>query len=122
MTTKNGTVESEGQLLFGLNENDYIWVYCGIIVFLFLFSLSKAQTLYFTLLNSSNKLHNSLFGTVIRVPMRFFEVNSFGRVLNLFVNDVGVMDETIPQLMASTVQVFCIYFSLFLVEIWIVAK
>ncbi len=53
----------------------------------------------------SRSLHDSMFGKVIRAPMRFFDLNPVGRVMNRFSKDLGVIDEEVPEMMANVLTV-----------------
>ena len=74
-------VSAGPSLLLGLNESDYMWVYCGIIGALLLLSLVRYLMLWFLCLQSSTVLHNNLFAAVMRAPMKFFQDNSSGETL-----------------------------------------
>ena len=56
----------------------YVEVYAGMLGLLLIVSLIRNQLLVLLGMNSSVKLHDSLFGAVIRAPMLFFETNSAG--------------------------------------------
>ncbi len=47
----------------------------------------------------SRSLHGSMFFCLMRAPMRFFDTNPIGRVMNRFSKDLGVVDELLPQTM-----------------------
>lgn len=56
---------------------------------------SNLQTLVilFGSLIASRRLHNSLLGSILGAPLRFFEVTPIGRVLNRFSKDVENVDK-----------------------------
>lgn len=41
-------------------------------------------------LNTSQRLHNEMFSSVIQAPVTFFDANPVGRILNRFSKDIGV--------------------------------
>lgn len=45
----------------------------------------------------NQKLHDLAFGALIRSPMRFFDTNPSGRILNRFSKDLGGVDELLPK-------------------------
>ncbi|OXU18992.1 hypothetical protein TSAR_009975, partial [Trichomalopsis sarcophagae] len=47
--------------------------------------------------NAGEKVHNSMFASILRTPLRFFDVNQSGRILNRFTSDTGAMDELLPR-------------------------
>lgn len=48
-------------------------------------------------MRSSQKLHDKMFDGVISAPMRFFDTNPSGRILNRFSKDMGAIDELLPK-------------------------
>ncbi|XP_057328153.1 probable multidrug resistance-associated protein lethal(2)03659 [Microplitis mediator] len=53
---------------------------------------------------ASKRLHDKMFRSISRAPMRFFNTNSSGRVLNRFSRDMGVIDEYLPMNMIDCMQ------------------
>jgi len=82
-----------------------IIVYSSLVAALFVVSLIRTAGFLVMCLNSSVKLHSMLFDGVLRAPMRFFEVNPVGRVLNRFAKDCGIIDETLPPTLFDTMDV-----------------
>lgn len=37
-----------------------------------------------------------MFNSVMSTPIRFFDLNPLGRILNRFSKDINILDETIP--------------------------
>jgi len=70
------------QATLGLDEKGFLWIYCGIILLLFVVSIARFQAMAQTFTNTSFALHNSLFNAVLRAPMRFFELNSPGKTFS----------------------------------------
>ncbi|VVC32361.1 ABC transporter type 1, transmembrane domain,ABC transporter-like,P-loop containing nucleoside triphosphate [Cinara cedri] len=48
-------------------------------------------------MGSSMNLHNSMFNSITKATMYFFNTNSSGRILNRFTKDMGVIDEMIQM-------------------------
>lgn len=46
---------------------------------------------------ASKNLHNNMFKSIIGTPMRFFDLNPSGRLLNRFTKDMGCTDENLPK-------------------------
>ena len=46
---------------------------------------------------ASDRIHKSLLHRILRGPMRFFDTNPTGRILNRFSSDVDVLDGNIPN-------------------------
>ena len=56
-------------------------------------------------MTSSINLHNSMFSSILRGTMRFFDTNPSGRILNRFSKDIGAIDELLPRNMLESIQV-----------------
>ena len=48
-------------------------------------------------MKTSKNLHNRMFGSLLSAPMRFFDTNPSGRILNRFARDMGTIDELLPK-------------------------
>jgi ABC-type multidrug transport system fused ATPase/permease subunit len=73
---------AEGQsspLFWFLSSTDYLWIYIGIVGWVFVLTFLRIMGLVTSFIRSSTELHRNLFAAVIRAPMRFFEENSFGK-------------------------------------------
>lgn len=56
-------------------------------------------------MEASKNLHNNMFSRVLCAPMRFFDLNPSGRILNRFSKDMGTIDELLPKCMMDGIQV-----------------
>ena len=63
-----------------------VWIYCGIIVILFVVSLIRTVGFFNICMNSSINLHKKLFAGVIVAPMRFFELNPVGKLIPFIIS------------------------------------
>ena len=50
-------------------------------------------TLQFTGIRGAKNLHSHMLNKILRVPMRFFDTNPSGRILNRFSSDIGQIDQ-----------------------------
>lgn len=48
-------------------------------------------------LSSAKRYHDSLFSSLLRYPLQWFETTPTGRLLNLFSRDISVIDEVLPR-------------------------
>lgn len=55
---------------------------------------------------ASSRLHNSMFSTMIKGIMRFFDTSSSGRILNRFTKDMGALDEILPRTLLDVLQIY----------------
>ncbi|XP_046597102.1 ATP-binding cassette sub-family C member 4 isoform X2 [Neodiprion lecontei] len=73
-----------------------------------------------TCMNASCNIHNSMFSNLLCAPMRFFNTNPAGRILNRFSKDVGAMDEFLPKAMLETLQIFFAIIGIFCIVIFFI--
>ncbi|KAM6945310.1 ATP-binding cassette sub-family C member 4-like [Aplochiton taeniatus] len=74
----------------------YLSVYAGLTGATLVFGFSRSLWIFNGLVRSSQRLHDRMFSAVIRAPVRFFDVNPIGRVLNRFSKDIGQLDSLLP--------------------------
>ncbi|XP_066141508.1 ATP-binding cassette sub-family C member 4-like [Euwallacea fornicatus] len=78
-------------------RNLFLDIYGSLIVSLFALALLRSMLFYKLAMISSQKLHDSIFYSVINTAMRFFDTNPGGRILNRFSKDIGSVDELLPK-------------------------
>lgn len=59
-------------------------------------------------MRASKVLHDRMFGAMLTTPMRFFDMNPSGRILNRFSKDMGAIDEIMPRIMLDAVQIILV--------------
>lgn len=59
-------------------------------------------------MRASKVLHDRMFGAMLITPMRFFDTNPSGRILNRFSKDMGAIDEVMPRVMMDAVQIILV--------------
>lgn len=79
----------------------YIVIIVGVVVII----LSKALLFFNVAMKSSRNLHAKMFGCLLQAPMKFFDKNPCGRILNRFSKDMGAIDEVLPKFLQDSVQV-----------------
>ncbi|XP_034007075.1 multidrug resistance-associated protein 4-like [Trematomus bernacchii] len=92
--------EQESDLTFHLG------IYAGLTAAAVVFGYIRSLVLFHGLVRSSQTLHNSMFSAVIRTPVRFFDVNPIGRILNRFSKDISQMDSLLPITFVDFYQLF----------------
>nr|CAD7398180.1 unnamed protein product [Timema poppensis] len=103
-TTKNNASAKESEI-FLLPVEDLLstqlclYIYTGIVVFLIVIAFVRSFTFYTVCMRSSVSLHNDMFNSVIRTPVRFFDVNPSGEL-----REVSISLKQTPALHASVVE------------------
>lgn len=64
--------------------------------FLFIISLIRGYVFFLLCMRASVSLHDKLFRNLVRAPMKFFETNPIGQILNRFSRDTGIVDDILP--------------------------
>lgn len=77
----------------GTLETDEAIFICGLltVAILILYCSKNVQFICYVL-RGNTKIHHKMINNVVRSPLKFFDTNPVGRVLNRFATDLGVMD------------------------------
>ncbi|CAG2110355.1 unnamed protein product, partial [Medioppia subpectinata] len=79
------------------DQNRDAIIYSTLIAALFVTVLIRVITWFMMCMRASVNLHNSIFYTLLRTPISFFDNNPVGRILNRFTKDMGTVDERLPS-------------------------
>jgi ABC-type multidrug transport system fused ATPase/permease subunit len=103
----NSTIEFEyNRNLHGIFDTyTYLYIYTGIVGTLFIVTIIRSFIFYKFCMRCSSNLHNSMFNSIIRTSMRFFDTNPSGRILNRFSKDMGSVDELLPKAIMDASQI-----------------
>uniref|UniRef100_A0A0S7F1W1 MRP4 n=2 Tax=Poeciliopsis prolifica TaxID=188132 RepID=A0A0S7F1W1_9TELE len=82
------------------------WFPAGLTAATILFGFVRNLLLFSVLVKAAQSLHNSMFNAILRAPVRFFDINPIGRVLNRFSKDIGQVDSMLPWTFTDFIQVF----------------
>lgn len=82
-----------------------LYIYGGGLAVLFVIAFARSMLFYKLAMISSQKLHDVMFNSVLAAPMRFFDTNPSGRILNRFSKDMGAVDELLPKVILDAGQV-----------------
>lgn len=94
------------ETLFSTEEGLYIY---GFLIFLVIFvTLTRGFIFFAICMRSSKKIHDKSFLRLLHSPMRFFEINPTGSILNRFSKDMGAVDELLPKSIIEGAQVNCV--------------
>ncbi|XP_066266620.1 ATP-binding cassette sub-family C member 5-like [Branchiostoma lanceolatum] len=89
--------------------NFYILIYGMSVVGLIVTAVIKGFFYVKVTLGASSSMHDSVFASIFRCPMKFFDVTPTGRILNRFSRDLDEIDVRLPLTM-----------QLFLDNVWVV--
>ncbi|KAK5646883.1 hypothetical protein RI129_005347 [Pyrocoelia pectoralis] len=93
----------------------YIHVYAGILLATITLTIFSNLAFNILCLRSSRKLHYNMFNSILKGTMRFFNLNSTGRILNRFSKDMGAIDDALPNLMLSSIQFVLLFLGIIVV-------
>ncbi|XP_061382806.1 ATP-binding cassette subfamily C member 4 isoform X2 [Danaus plexippus] len=95
-----------------LDTSQYLYVYTALIVCCIFFITARAFMFFKVCMTASRNLHNDMFHAMLRGVMRFFDMNSSGRILNRFSKDIGALDELLPRFLLECIQIYLVMFSI----------
>ncbi|XP_063224300.1 probable multidrug resistance-associated protein lethal(2)03659 isoform X2 [Bacillus rossius redtenbacheri] len=81
------------------------YVFAALTAGAIVFTMSRTFVFFHLCMKSSVNLHDGMFGCIIRLPMRFFNVNPSGQILNRFSKDMGAIDEQLPLVLQDCIAV-----------------
>ncbi|KAM6893784.1 ATP-binding cassette sub-family C member 4 [Xenentodon cancila] len=84
----------------------YLGIYGGLTAATIIFGFMRNLILFNLLVRATQSLHNRMFNAILRTPVRFFDINPIGRVLNRFSKDIGQLDSIMPWTFVDFIQVF----------------
>ncbi|XP_050511824.1 ATP-binding cassette sub-family C member 4-like isoform X2 [Diabrotica virgifera virgifera] len=85
-----------------------IGFYGFLIVGVIILTLFRSMMFVKVCMIASVNIHSKMFSTLLRAPMRFFDTNASGRILNRFSKDMGSIDEILPRVLLESVQIFLV--------------
>lgn len=80
------------------------YVYVALAVTCFVSALCRSFLSIHGFIHCSSELHGAMTTALLKAPVRFFDINPAGRILNRFAKDVGCMDEVLPYALLEAVQ------------------
>ncbi|KAJ8687081.1 hypothetical protein QAD02_022875 [Eretmocerus hayati] len=128
-TTKSEKILDEKDIL---PREVYIYIYSGLVLSIFIVAIVRSFSFYTIAMRCGQRLHDLMFGALIRASMRFFDTNPSGRILNRFSKDLGAIDELLPKALLDASQIIlmmfgslivtCIVNPIFLVPILVISS
>eukprot|EP01134_Creolimax_fragrantissima_P003514 CFRG3514T1 len=77
-------------------DDSSAWIYSMMVLAVFVISLVRVIMFMAIVLRSNVTLHGTMFESVLRAPVSFYDSNPTGRILNRFSKDIGTMDDILP--------------------------
>ena len=74
-----------------------LWICLALSLLAFLLSFFRSLLISSSTLRAAQRLHSRMLVSLLRAPVRFFDTNPSGRILNRFAKSVGDMDEFLPE-------------------------
>nr|QNH67887.1 ATP-binding cassette transporter subfamily C member 4 X4 [Brachionus rotundiformis] len=75
----------------------YYNTYCILIACAVGIGIIRVSMFYTLSARAAISMHSNMFNKVLKTPMRFFDTNPLGRIMNRFSKDIGYIDDLIPQ-------------------------
>jgi ABC-type multidrug transport system fused ATPase/permease subunit len=88
-----------------VDQHNSLIIYGSLIIACMFITILRSVMFIKCCMTSSISLHNSMFSSILRGEMRFFDTNPSGRILNRFSKDIGTIDELLPRCMLESIQV-----------------
>ncbi|XP_048056290.1 multidrug resistance-associated protein 4 [Megalobrama amblycephala] len=101
VTLTNGTNTTQP-----LNLDFYLGIYAGLTGATIIFGFMRGLMMFNALVRATETLHSRMFNSILRTPVRFFDINPIGRILNRFSKDIGQLDSLLPWTFVDFIQVF----------------
>ncbi|XP_058446019.1 ATP-binding cassette sub-family C member 4-like [Malaya genurostris] len=80
-------------------------IHGALVTSIFLLAIFRSISFYKTSVRASQNLHDSMFKGCVSTPMRFYDTNTSGRILNRFSKDMGSVDELLPKAILDASQI-----------------
>ncbi|EFA04472.2 putative multidrug resistance-associated protein lethal(2)03659-like Protein [Tribolium castaneum] len=98
----------DNQEVYLIKTEVAMYIYGGIIAFAIFFTLVRSFAFFKMAMTASKNLHGKMFHALLQAPMRFFDTNPSGRVLNRFSKDMGAIDEFLPRVLVEAIQILLV--------------
>ncbi|RQM11377.1 hypothetical protein B5M09_002672 [Aphanomyces astaci] len=79
----------------------YLCVYAALSASGVVMTVLRTYTILMSCLRASRRLFDAMNKALLRAPMRFFDTNPLGRLLNRFSNDMNTVDTQLPLLLSG---------------------
>ncbi|ODN02388.1 Multidrug resistance-associated protein 4 [Orchesella cincta] len=94
------------------NEHEYQWrkhiymmSYITLAVLVIVIDLIRTVYMFYYTMRISRNIHRRMFSCIVEAPIKFFDDNPSGRIMNRFTKDIGNLDEYLPLSMFDTLDI-----------------
>ncbi|KAK5646963.1 hypothetical protein RI129_005427 [Pyrocoelia pectoralis] len=94
---RNLNLSEFGNDFWEFSTETYVYVYIGIVTALVVVTLLRSFSFFAICMRSSLKLHDQMLRSIVKATITFFTTNPSGRILNRFSKDMGLVDESLPN-------------------------
>ncbi|RLN96733.1 hypothetical protein DYB28_008289, partial [Aphanomyces astaci] len=116
-TVKDGTASTSADYLH--DAGYYLSIYAVFALGSVAMTMVRTLSIFSSGVAASRRLFENMTNALLRAPMRFFDTNPIGRILNRYSNDINTVDSSIPfSVSASMAVAFMALFS-FGTTIWV---
>ncbi|RHY79259.1 hypothetical protein DYB30_004041, partial [Aphanomyces astaci] len=116
-TVKDGTASTSADYLH--DAGYYLSIYAVFALSSVAMTMVRTLSIFSSGVAASRRLFENMTNALLRAPMRFFDTNPIGRILNRYSNDINTVDSSIPfSVSASMAVAFMALFS-FGTTIWV---
>ncbi|XP_050309650.1 ATP-binding cassette sub-family C member 4-like isoform X2 [Anthonomus grandis grandis] len=91
-----------------IKTNIAMYIYGALILLAIILTTARSLLFFKAAMEASKNIHSKMFHRILEAPMRFFDTNSSGRVLNRFSKDIGAIDEILPRVLMEATQILLV--------------
>ncbi|KAF7669999.1 hypothetical protein LDENG_00090130 [Lucifuga dentata] len=106
LNMNNTIIQNRQNITRELDTDFYLGIYGGLTAATLIFGFLRNFLLFNVMVKCAQNLHNRMFDAMLRTPVRFFDINPIGRILNRFSKDIGQLDSNMPWTFVDFVQIF----------------
>ncbi|XP_015127759.1 multidrug resistance-associated protein 4 [Diachasma alloeum] len=85
-----------------------LWIYGTLITACTILTIARNVVFFKICMNAGKNIHTLMLECLLQAPMKFFDNNPSGRIVNRFSKDTGCIDELLPNALIDSIQVFAV--------------
>ncbi|XP_049529374.1 ATP-binding cassette sub-family C member 4-like [Anopheles darlingi] len=119
LRSSNTTADTEAAGPNIIGQDICVYIHVTLVATIFIVAMTRAFGFYKACGRASQSIHDRVFQGFIAAPMRFFETNPSGGILNRFSKDMGSMDELLPKSIMDATQTLLMFAGAMLVVMFV---